>query len=70
MIGQQNRELIADGRRLEGHAENGMLEPGELDDKFLRLTRHALGERGATVLYERLQQLESEADLRWLGAQP
>ncbi len=29
---------LADGRHLEGHADNGMLEPGELEDKFLRLT--------------------------------
>jgi hypothetical protein len=47
-----------------------MLEPGELDDKFLRLTGRALGEPGAAALFERLQRLESEADLRWLGAQP
>ena len=32
---------LADGRHFEGRAENGMLEPGELDDKFLRLTRGA-----------------------------
>jgi hypothetical protein len=61
---------LADGRRLEGRAENGMLEPGELDDKFLRLTRGALGEPGATALFERLQRLENEKDLNWLGAQP
>src|SRR5438552_8108624 len=35
---------LADGRHLEGRAENGMLESGELDDKFLRLTRQTLGE--------------------------
>jgi hypothetical protein len=61
---------LADGRRLEGRAENGMLEPGELEDKFLRLTRAALGEPGAAALYERLQSLEDEASLDWLGAQP
>ena len=61
---------LADGRHFEGRAENGMLEPGELDDKFLRLTRRALGERGATALYERLQRLKDEADLSWLGAHP
>jgi 2-methylcitrate dehydratase PrpD len=61
---------LADGRRFEGHAENGMLEPGELEDKFLRLTRRTLGELRATALFERLQQLEDEADLGWLGAQP
>jgi hypothetical protein len=61
---------LADGRRFEGRAENGMLEPGELDDKFLRLTRQALGEPGASALFERLQHLEDETDLSWLGAQP
>jgi 2-methylcitrate dehydratase PrpD len=59
---------LGDGRRLEGRAENGMLEPGELEDKFRRLTRGALGEPGAAALYERLQRLEGEADLGWLGA--
>ena len=54
---------LADGRRFEGRAENGMLEPGELDDKFLRLTRSALGEPGAAALFERLQRLEDEEDL-------
>jgi 2-methylcitrate dehydratase PrpD len=61
---------LADGRRFEGRAENGMLEPGELADKFVRLTRRALGEPGASALFERLQQLEDEANLQWLGAQP
>jgi len=61
---------LADGRRFEGRAEKGMLEPGELDDKFLRLTRKALGEPGATMLLERLQSLEDEEDLNWLGTQP
>jgi 2-methylcitrate dehydratase PrpD len=61
---------LADGRHFEGHAENGMLELGELDDKFLRLTRQALGERGAGALFERLQRLEDEENLAWLGAQP
>jgi hypothetical protein len=54
---------LADGRRLEGRTESGMLEPGELDDKFLRLTRRALGERGAAALYVRLQRLEDEKHL-------
>ena len=61
---------LADGRRFEGRAENGMLEPGELDDKFLRLTRGALGEPGATALFQRLQRLEDKENLGWLGAQP
>jgi hypothetical protein len=60
---------LADGRRLEGRADNRMLEPGELDDKFLRLTRRTLGKPGAPALFQRLQRLESEADLSWLSAQ-
>jgi 2-methylcitrate dehydratase PrpD len=59
---------LADGRRFERRAENGMLEPGELEDKFLRLTRRAFGERSAALLYERLRRLEDEKDLNWLGA--
>ena len=62
--------VLADGRHFEGRAENGMLEPGELDDKFLRLTRSALGEPAATALFERLQCLEDEPALSWLGAEP
>ena len=58
---------LADGRRLEGRADGGMLEPGELSDKFVRLTRAALGEPGADALYGRLQRLEEGADLHWLG---
>jgi len=56
---------LADGLRLEGHAENGMLEQDELADKFSRLTRAALGEH-APALYERLQHLEDEKSLDWL----
>ncbi len=59
---------LADGRRLERRAEGGMLEPGELADKFRRLTRSALGEPAAAALYKRLQHLEDENDLNWLGA--
>jgi len=47
-----------------------MLEPGELEDKFRRLTRRTLGEPGAAVLFERLQRLEDAENLQWLGAQP
>ena len=61
---------LADGRRLKGRAASGMLEPGELEDKFLRLTRRALGEPGAAALFERLQRLEDEENLQWLGAFP
>jgi 2-methylcitrate dehydratase PrpD len=57
---------LVDGRRLEHGAESGMLEPGELGDKFRRLTRAALGERPASALFERLQRLEEEESLDWL----
>jgi len=57
---------LGDGRRVEKHIDGGMLEPGELGDKFRRLTRATLGDR-APALYERLQALEAEADLAWLG---
>jgi 2-methylcitrate dehydratase PrpD len=62
--------VLADGRRFETRSESGMLKPGELEDKFLRLTRAALGEPGARTLFERLQRLEDEAGLSWLVAQP
>jgi 2-methylcitrate dehydratase PrpD len=65
-IGSTVTITLADGRRLEGHAENGMLEQGELADKFSRLTRAALGEHAATALYDRLQRLEEEKNLDWL----
>jgi 2-methylcitrate dehydratase PrpD len=57
---------LTDGRRFEQGADGGMLEPGELADKFLRLTRAALGERAAMALFERLQRLEEEESLDWL----
>src|SRR5947208_10604715 len=60
--------VLADGRRFERHVESGLLEPGELPDKFTRPTRGALGEAGAARLYQRLQKLEDEASLDWLGA--
>ena len=40
------------------------------EDKFGRLTQRTLGEPGAAALFDRLQWLEDEADLFWLGAQP
>jgi 2-methylcitrate dehydratase PrpD len=58
---------LSDGRHFERHVDSGLLEPGELADKFTRLTRGVLGER-APALYERLQRLENEASLDWLGA--
>jgi len=61
---------LAAARRFETRTENGMLEPGELEDKFRRLTRRALGEPCAAALFDRLQRLEDEPDLSWLGAQP
>lgn len=59
---------LADGRRLEERAEGGMLEPGELGDKFTRLTRAAIGETAAARLLARLQRLETEPNLDWIGA--
>ena len=58
---------LADGRRLERHENSGLLEPGELEDKFARLTRGVIGDRAA-ALYQRLLALESEPSLDWLGA--
>jgi 2-methylcitrate dehydratase PrpD len=59
---------LADGRRFERHVDSGLLEPGELPDKFTRLCRGALGESGAARLFARLQRLEDEPSLDWLGA--
>ncbi len=59
--------VLADGRRFERHVDSGLLEPGELPDKFARLTRAALGDASATLLV-RLQRLEHEETLDWLGA--
>lgn len=58
--------VLNDGRKLERHEASGLLEPGELPDKFARLTRKAMGGAGAG-LYERLMRLENEASLDWLG---
>ena len=58
---------LSDGRRFETHVASGLLEPGELPDKFTRLTRGALGENGTARLFARLQRLEDEASLDWLG---
>jgi 2-methylcitrate dehydratase PrpD len=57
---------LRDGRRFEQPLGDGMLEPGELQDKFRRLTRSTLGDR-APALYERLQRIETESDLSWLN---
>ncbi len=59
---------LRDGRRFERHEDNGMLEAGELPDKFLRLTRGVLGKARAAALHERLLGLDREERLDWLGA--
>ena len=61
---------LGDGRRLERHCDSGMLEANELADKWLRLTRDALGEPGAAALYDRLQRLEDATSLEWLTGRP
>jgi 2-methylcitrate dehydratase PrpD len=58
---------LCDGRRLAAEVTDGMLQPGELADKFRRLTRRALGEDRAAALYARLMRLDDEAELGWLG---
>ena len=57
---------LADGRHFERHEGSGLLEPGELEDKFTRLCRGVIGETGAAALYRRLLHLEGEAGLDWL----
>jgi 2-methylcitrate dehydratase PrpD len=64
--GSTVKVTLADGRRFERHEADGMLEDGELADKFRRLVRCALGEAGSAALYARLQRLEDEANLDWL----
>ena len=56
------------GRRLSATVEDGTLDPADLADKFLRLTRAALGEARAGALFERLRHLETEPTLDWLDA--
>jgi len=59
---------LADGRRFERHEPSGLLEPGELPDKFARLTRRAVhGTGGMAGVYKRLMALDEEATLDWLG---
>ena len=58
--------VLADGRKLERYEASGMLEAGQLPDKFARLTRKAMAAAG-TELYERLMRLEDETSLDWLG---
>jgi len=59
---------LADGRRFERHEDSGFLRQGDLADKFTRLTRAILGEPAGAALFERLQRLETEPTLDWLGA--
>lgn len=58
---------LTDGRTFGQHEAGGMLEPGELPDKFARLTRKARGGMSVAGVYKRLMQLEDEASLEWLG---
>jgi 2-methylcitrate dehydratase PrpD len=59
---------LTDGRVFEQYETGGMLEPGELPDKFARLTRKAMaGSGGPARIYKRLMALEDEATLDWLG---
>jgi 2-methylcitrate dehydratase PrpD len=57
---------LTEGRQFECREANGMLEDGELADKFRRLTRGAVSEGESERLYARLQLLEDEAVLDWL----
>ena len=57
------------GRQFRATVADGTLAAGDLGDKFLRLTRGALGAERAASLFERLQHLENEAALDWLGAE-
>jgi 2-methylcitrate dehydratase PrpD len=58
------------GRRFTATETDGTLDSADLGDKFARLTRAALGDRAAAALFERLQHLEREDSLDWLGAGP
>ena len=59
---------LADGRRFERHEDSGFLQAGDLADKFTRLTRTVLGEPAGAALYQRLQCLEAQPAIDWLGA--
>ncbi|HVH77845.1 MAG TPA: MmgE/PrpD family protein [Stellaceae bacterium] len=60
--------VLKDGRKFERREASGMLEAGELPDKFARLTRKATaGMGGMAGVYKRLMQIEDEASLDWLG---
>ncbi len=57
------------GRQFSATVADGTLDPADLGDKFLRLTRAALGEQRSATLFGRLQHLENEPTLDWLGAE-
>ncbi len=57
------------GRQFSTTVTEGTLDPADLGDKFLRLTRAALGEERSAALFDRLQHLENEPTLDWLGAE-
>jgi 2-methylcitrate dehydratase PrpD len=56
-------------QRLAARVDDGTLALTDLEDKFLRLTRGALGEGKAAILFERLRHLENEPALDWLGGE-
>jgi 2-methylcitrate dehydratase PrpD len=66
------RIALADGRVLERRQTDfpgtpaRPLDPSALRAKFMRLTTR-LTPSGAAALHARLERIESEADLRWLG---
>lgn len=58
---------LTGGRRFTATADDGTLAAADLGDKFQRLTSTTLGARSGP-LFERLQRLEHEPSLDWLGA--
>jgi 2-methylcitrate dehydratase PrpD len=66
-IGSTVTLTVADGRRFEHHEDSGFLEPGDLADKFTRLTRAVLGQPAGATLYQHLQRLEFEPSVDWIG---
>ncbi len=67
-VGSHVTIALNDGRIWNAHEAGGMLEAGELPDKFARLTRRAMaGSGGGAGVYKRLMALEDEAALDWLG---
>ena len=66
-MGSQVTIGLKDGRRFEAHEASGLLEDGELPDKFARLTRKARAGMSGAGVYKRLMALDDEAGLDWLG---